>query len=139
MIALKFCFVIWMLFFFVSCGNSNESSLKGYEVDAQVAPDQRSKAFIWLPELGGLGATISEPHQVWMQGLQGEKQKSLIFEADKTDGVRLRWTAATELEICYAQAQIFHFRNFFVMVEIFSPQIYQVEIILRKAPKLDDC
>lgn len=74
-----------------------------------------------------------------MQGLAGEKQKSLIFEADKTDGIRLRWRAATELEICYAQAQITHFRNFFVIVERLSPQIYQVEIILRKAPKLDDC
>lgn len=135
--ALKCCFGVWILVLLVSCDDRIEELQEGRVVAVQTAPDGLSKAFVWLPELGGLGATISQPYQVWMQ--KGERQKTLIFVADKTDGVRLVWKAPSELEICYEQAQITHFRNLFVVAEQNLPQIYKVEIVLRKVQRLSDC
>ncbi len=122
------------------CGNRHDDELpKGHEVMAKAAPDGPGRAVVWMPQLGALGATVSQPYQVWMQSLQGEKETRLVFEADKTDGVQLGWTGPTELEICYVAAQITRFQNFFVVATENSPQIYRVEILLRKVPKLDDC
>jgi hypothetical protein len=135
--ALKCCVIVWILVLLVSCDDRIKELQEGSAVAIQTAPDELSKAFVWLPELGGLGATVSQPYQVWMQ--KGEKQRALIFEADKTDGIRLTWKSSSELEICYKQAQITHFLNFFVVAEQDSSQIYQVEIVLRKVQKLSDC
>jgi hypothetical protein len=124
----------------ISCGSRADKLPDGHELAAQVSPDRLSRAFVWGPELGGgLGATVSQPYQVWLQSQQGEKQRALILEADKTDGVRLAWKSPGELEICYGPSQIIRFRNFFVVAERDSPQIYKVEILLRRVSKLGDC
>lgn len=136
--AIKVC-IAWLAMSLISCGNQAEKVPDGRELVSQPAPDGRSLAFVWAPELGGLGATVSQPYQVWLQSEKGQKQQKLLFEADKTDGVRLAWTGPTELEICYESAQITRFQNFFVIAERDSPQIYRVEIILRKTQKLSDC
>jgi hypothetical protein len=135
--ALKCCVVVWIFVLLVSCDDRIKELQEGRVVAVQTAPDGLSKAFVWLPELGGLGATVSQPYQVWMQ--KGEKQRALIFEADKTDGVRLAWKSPSELAVCYQHAQITHFINFFVVAEQDSWQIYEVEIVLRKVQKLSDC
>lgn len=139
MSVLRYCFTIWILMVLVSCGNSTQTLTEGREFDSQTSPDGLMKAVVWLPGLGGLGATVSQPYQVWIQKLQGGEQKVLIFEADKTDGIGIRWKTQNELEVCYAQAQIVHFRNVFVVAERDSPEIYKVEIMLRRVSKLSDC
>jgi hypothetical protein len=133
----KWFFIVWVLVFLTSCDGRVENLSEGREISTQTAPDGVSKAFVLLPKLGALGATVSQPYQVWMQ--KDERHKALIFEADKTDGVRLAWKSPRELEICYGQAQITHFTNFFVVAEQEARQIYHVEIVLRKAQKLSDC
>lgn len=136
-LAMRFCFGLLFLVLLVGCGDRIEKLPRGHEVAAQTSPDGLSKAFVWLPELGGLGTTVSQPYQVWIQ--KGEKQKELIFEADKTDWIRIAWKAPSELEICYDQAQITHFRNLFVVLEQNSSQTYEVEIVLRRVQKFSDC
>lgn len=137
--ALKVCFGLWMLLPIASCGGG-EKIPDGHEAATQTAPDGLSRAFVWIPELGGgLGATVSQSYQVWFQSLQTKKRDALIFEADKTDGVRLAWKAPRELEICYSRAQIVRFHNFFVVAERDSPGIYEVEIVLKKVSQLSDC
>lgn len=133
----RFCFGLWLLVFLVSCGDQVKKMPEGHEVAAQISPDGLSKAFVWRPELGGLGATVSQPYQVWLK--KGGKPEELIFEADKTDGIRVNWKAPDELAICYDQAQVSYFRNLFVVVEQNSSQIYEVEIVLKKVQKLSDC
>lgn len=132
-------FLIWVLLLFSGCGTSTEKLPAGHEASSQSAPSGQSRAFVWVPELGELGATVSQPYQVWMQSLQGEKQETLVWEADKTDGVRVSWKAPDVLEVCYGQAQITYFRNHFISVGRNSPQIYKAEIVLKKVAKLDDC
>jgi hypothetical protein len=131
--------VSFLILVSAGCGNRDDKPAKGQEGLSKAAPDGASRAFVWLPQLGGLGATVSQPYQVWIQSLRGDKDTQLVFEADKTDGVQLGWNGPTELEICYIAAQITRFRNFFVLAAENSPQIYRVEIVLRKVPKLDDC
>lgn len=133
----RFCFGLWLLVFLVSCGDQVKKMPEGHEVATQTSPDGLSKAFVWRPELGGLGATVSQPYQVWLK--KGDKPEELIFEADKTDGIRVNWKAPGELAICYDQAQITYFKNLFVVVEQNSSQIYEVEIVLKKVQKLSDC
>jgi hypothetical protein len=122
------------------CCHRDDKLASGHEVLTQAAPDGASRAFVWLPELsGGLGATISQPYQVWMQSLRDNKEMQLVFEADKTAGVHLGWTGSNQLEICYATAQIFRFQNFFTVAKEGSPEIYDVDITLKKVPKLEEC
>jgi hypothetical protein len=137
--ALKICFGISLLMPLVSCGNRIDKLPGGHEASAQFSLGGLSRAFVWIPELGGLGATVSQPYQVWLQSQQGEKQQALIFEADKTDGVRLAWRNPGVLEICYGPSQITRFRNFFVVADRNSPQIYRVEVLLRRVQQLGDC
>ena len=96
---------------------------------------------MWLPDrFGPFGATASQPYQVWLQSLQLKQgTRELIYEATRTDGVRLAWKAPTVLEICYAQAQITLFRNYFSVAEESPGQIYEVEILLKRALKIGDC
>jgi hypothetical protein len=136
---LKICLGSCLLLPLVSCGSRADRLPTGHEAAAQLSPDGLSRAFVWVPELGGLGATVSQPYQVWLQSQRGEKQQTLIFEADKTDGVRLAWKSPGELEVCYGPSQIARFRNFFVVADRDSPQIYRVEVLLRRVQKLSDC
>ncbi|HEY7885292.1 MAG TPA: hypothetical protein VIC08_10130, partial [Cellvibrionaceae bacterium] len=131
--------VIFLVSITLIAGCDNyETPPKGHEIDNKNSPDNLNKAFIWAPELGGLGATMSQPYQVWLHNIKGGRL-SLIFEADKLDGVELTWLSTRELEICYSRAQIYHFRNFFVIAEEHSPGIYRVEIVLKKVSDLGYC
>lgn len=132
-------FTMPLLISLAGCDNQMQKLSDGNEVSSQVAPDRFSRAFVWTAETDGLGATISQPYQVWMQSLQGKSQETLILESDKTDGLKLAWAGVDMLEICYAQAQITYFRNFFVVAEQNSSQIYKVEIILKKVKNFNDC
>ena len=127
----------------VSCGDRTEKIPSGHEYATQAAPDGLNRAFAWVPELsGGLGATISQPYQVWIQSQRAglEAKKLLVFEADKTDGVRLLWMTRSRLEICYAEAQIGQFRNRFLALDTKNQRVVdEIEIVLKRVQKLTDC
>jgi hypothetical protein len=93
-----------------------------------------------MPELGGLGATVSQPYQVWMESLHGEPHAKMIFEADHTGGLRLSWYGPRDLEICYGPAQVNRFLNYYYV----SPSEHtgtqdKVEVRLRRVEKLAQC
>lgn len=74
-----------------------------------------------------------------MQSLKIGNDTQLMLEADKTDGFHLSWNKAGQLEVCYADAQIYKFRNRMVMAIETSSELHVVEILLRRVDKLDDC
>lgn len=131
---------MWMYFAYnqVRKGSMLE---RGKELIVKVSPEGRHKAFVWLPELGALGATVSQPTQVWLQGLEAGVERKLVFEADKTDGVHLAWRNASELEICYDEAQILQFSNRFIVVEQRNGALEAkaVEILLKRVSNLSEC
>lgn len=114
---------------------------QGKEVTSVLSPDQVYRAKVWLPELGGMGATMSQPFQVWLENTKISDQSRLVFEADKTNEIRVKWNTPLELEICYSGAQIHRFSNRFVSVERTSgmAEAKTVEMVLRKVKRLDDC
>jgi hypothetical protein len=123
-----------------SCGRSDITRAPGNEALSAPSPDGLGRAFVWLPQSNGsMGATVSQLTQVWLQSSKGKKGEKLILDADKTTGIRLYWNGPNELDVCYSQAQISKFRNFFVVAAPDSPDIYSVDIILRKVAKLSDC
>jgi hypothetical protein len=131
---------LFLMVITAGCGDHEARTTNGQVQLSAVAPDGASEAFVWIPESGGtLGATVSQRYQVWLQALRDNKVESLILEADRTNGIRLRWNSQNELEICYAKAQISKFRNFFVIASRESPEIYGVEIVLKKVPLLEQC
>jgi hypothetical protein len=123
------------------CGpHSVERRGEGTELSSARSPDGQSKAFVWMPQSdGGLGATVSTYYQVWIQDLQHDQSEQLLLNADKTTGLRMVWSAPTELQICYVEAQISRFRNFFSVFTRDMSHVYSVEIVLRKVPRLMDC
>jgi hypothetical protein len=75
---------------FVSIRENRVTSLpEGTEQIREISPDNSNAAFVWLPTLGGLGATVSQPYQVWIESQRSQKEKRLVFEADKTDWILL--------------------------------------------------
>ena len=128
----------------VSCGGTSGEPAKGRQLDSATAPDGEGRAFVWLPELGGfLGATQSQPFEVWIQYLKSRKPQSLVFKAIHTAGVRLKWVDARTLEICYGVSHISYMRNYFDYAEEDWQQhgksMYSVEVLLKRVPQLADC
>lgn len=113
----------------------------GKEAIVAASPDAAYKAVVWLPDVEGFGATVSQSVQVWLERSKSSPERRLVFEADKTDGVRLVWTKANELQICYPEAQISRFNNRYISVERLDglPNAKTVEIILKRVSKLTDC
>lgn len=137
---LSFIFYTWLIWRLGDCDTGpKQRSSEGQEEISLISPDGSSRAYIWLPELGMLGATVSQPYQVWLQNLQGDKGETLMFSADKTYGPKLHWKSAKLLELCYDNAQIGTFRNFFTVAGGRDGQTDEIEIVLRKVAKLDDC
>jgi hypothetical protein len=123
-----------------ACEHRWEKPDEGTQLASAVAPGGASRAFVWLPELDGLGATVSQPYQVWMQSLHGEPHNKLIFEAGQTGGVRLAWKGPRDLEICYGPAQIARFVNsYYLSSDEHSSTADKVEVRLRRVEKLNDC
>jgi hypothetical protein len=122
------------------CGVQSEALPSGREVTSVMSPDGVSRAFVWIPTTSGfLGATSSEPYQVWIQYLQGEKKQQLVFEAAQTDGISVTWRSVQQLEICYGFSSVYKFHNLFEHAEQHSQKLYEVEVLLRRADKLTDC
>jgi hypothetical protein len=123
-----------------ACEHRWEKPEEGTQLASATAPGGASRAFVWQLEMDGLGATVSQPYQVWMQSLHGEPHNKMIFEADKTEGVRLAWKGPRELEICYGAAQINRFLNYYYVSPVGnSGEMDKVEIRLRRADKLANC
>jgi hypothetical protein len=122
------------------CGSRGETLSTGREVAAVTSADGLSRMLVWMPErVGFLGATASDVYQVWIQHSRGTKPQELMFEATKTDGVSVTWLTDRKVEICYGPTNINKFRNIFVYAEQSTPQIYKVEIVLRRVDALTLC
>jgi hypothetical protein len=122
------------------CGTRGEALSAGREIASVASPDGASRLLIWMPERADfLGATSSDVYQVWMQYLQGDKPRKLMFEATKTDGVAVAWLTDRKIEICYGPTNINKFRNTFVYAEENTSGIYEVEILLRRVDALAMC
>jgi len=111
----------------------------GKQAALVISPDKTYVAKIWLPDLGGLGATISQPHQVWIASRASESR--LMLEADKTNEIKVKWLGMRLLEVCYSDAQISTFHNRFIDVNRTDgiTQVKTVEVKLRRVERLDEC
>lgn len=122
-----------------SCDRSESPVPPGSEVFSALSPDGAFRAKVWIPKLsGGLGATISQSYQVWIQETSGT-DKQLVLEGNKSDGFRLLWTSGGNLEICYADAQVYKFKNKYVVASETSRDVRIVEVVLRRVPDLRQC
>lgn len=138
---LRVCFQIATAIAIVlmGCSSSGESPPDGQQVQSLVSPDGVTRAFVWIPKLsGGLGATVSQPYQVWLENKRFAS-KELVVEAYKTDGFHIAWATANTLEVCYSDARIYKFLNGVDFAIEKSPEIVSVEIVLRRVQNLRAC
>lgn len=125
----------------VGCGPDRDAVREGPVVDKSVSPDGMVEAVVVAPDLGGamLGATVSQPYQVYLRSLRpGITATEVILNAQRTDGLRVRW-ADQKLTICYADAQILHFKNSFDVYENGRKRLDLIEILLKRIERLDEC
>lgn len=121
------------------CSSSLESLPDGRQAQSLIGAVGITRAFVWIPTpSGGLGATISQPYQVWIENKRLDS-KALVVEAYKTDGFRLAWANANTLEVCYADARIYKFLNGVDLATGDSPETVSVEIVLRRVQDLHSC
>lgn len=122
-----------------SCSDSEESLPDGRQVQLVENADGVTRAFILIPtQSGGLGATVSQPYQVWVEN-EEFAEKRLMVEAEKTEGLQLAWIDGNTLEVCYSDALIFRFLNKFDFATERSPEIRSVEVVLKKTKSLSMC
>lgn len=139
---MKFPFLVLLLLVLITqqlgCSSSPKQPPAGQVQFDIKSPDDMTRAFVLLPKLGGMGATVSQPHQVWLQDLISG-QSALVLEADKTAGFDLQWKGKDVIAICYAAAQINEFHNTFVVANERSPRVREIEIVLNRVKRLSEC
>lgn len=124
----------------LGCSGSGGSLPDGHQVQSLVSPDGGTRAFVWVPQLprGGLGATVSQPYQVWLES-QRFSSRVLVVEGYKMDGFRLAWVSDGILDVCYADARIYKFLSGVDFAIEKSPEVVSIEIILRRVQNLRAC
>jgi hypothetical protein len=123
-----------------ACSSSYERLGDGVEQASESAPDGLSRAFVWAPKSSGtLGATSSQPYQVWIQFAKFDKPQALILKVAETDGVVVKWAGPRVLEICYGPSHIYYFNNIFDQADQVTRQLYRVEIQLRRVQSKSEC
>lgn len=133
---------LYVVFFAIisGCGEHADRLQNGIESASRPAPDGLSRAFIWVPKTSDtVGATNSQPYEVWMQYSKDDKQPSLVLRADATDGLIVAWKTPQQIEICYGPSHIYYFNNLFDRADQFARQLYRVEIVLRRVQAISDC
>ncbi len=119
----------------------DQSPSDGAEVDSVLSSNGIFRGKIWLPELGGLGATVSQPYEVWIENVNRSGTSELVFSASKTDSIGIKWRDPLVLEICYVKADIHFFKNKFFdfLRESTVTELQIVEVELRKVKQLTEC
>ncbi len=116
-----------------------EELKKGETVEVRISPDEKVRAFVWMPKLTGeLGATVSQPYQVWIE-FKDDQVKKLMLEGDKTSPFKIHWINSEQLQICYSNAKIYKFRNRYAIASEHSEDIHEVEVILHRVGDLKEC
>lgn len=139
---MSFCaglLAMWLYASFLRSENNSKPPANAEKISEVPSPDGRFFATVVAPNLGALGATISQPYQLWLTSGDGESR--LIIEADKASGLKAIWRSPVQLEVCYADAQILQFRNRFFSISRSGalPTGTTLEITLRRASRWSDC
>lgn len=107
----------------------------------QRAPDGAHEAIVWTPELEGLGATVSQPYEVYIRRKGIPTSEAIVLVADKTDWIALSWWNNKTLLVCYSDAKIRQFSNIWQFIEHQNnePSLDEIEIILARVKNKADC
>ena len=128
-----------VLFVLVACEGDVHAPRKGEDIVVARSPDQRFEAVVREVNIDG-SVMVSQPYQVLVRSLTlDSKNHSEVLLADKTEGLRLRWTSSGQLEVCYGEAKIHRFTNSFAAVGGNSREYAEAEIVLRRAKSLAEC
>jgi len=123
----------------VACEGDVHAPRKGEDVVVARSPDQRFEAVVREVNIDG-SVMVSQPYQVLVRSLVLDPQnQSEVLLADKTEGLRLRWTASGQLEVCYGEAKIHKFTNTFVALGRENREFVEAEIVLRRTKSLAEC
>jgi len=81
------------------------------------------------------GATTSYGYSIFIvpKGGSIDKKANPVFLSDKTRGLRFNWSGPKKLEIYYAEARIFRFKNFWQHREVDNFK-YEVKITEKEQP-----
>lgn len=120
-----------------------ESGVKeAKELERKRSPNGSNEAIARLPVLDGLGATIAQPFEISVLRVGEKSSEEVVLVADKTEWLAVVWLDDQRLIVCYRDAKIRQFRNYWQFVERAGeagPRLDEVEIILTKVSNRDEC
>jgi len=122
------------------CASCHSAGHRETELQRTLSPDGKSLARVI--RVDSSGATDSDRFEIFIQYQNSKSSRpTLMFEAHRTRGVKVRWTDAHSLEICYPKADITFFRNSYDYGEEgWNPNDwYWVESFLRRVSDLREC
>jgi hypothetical protein len=122
-----------------ACDDDPRIPREGNDAYTVQSADQRFEAAVRRINIDG-SLLVSQPYQVLVRSLSSESgQQMAVLEADKTDGLHIRWLQSNQLEVCYADAKIRNFTNSFVSVDRTQSKIEEIEVVLKRRESLPEC
>jgi hypothetical protein len=95
------------------------------EVSRLKSPDQKVEAVVQERDCG---ATTSAVSKVFIVKTGDEIEKDPVFEADKIDGLEIKWKESKQLRVEYLNARIFNYKNFWLSKKVDNYE-YEVSVL----------
>ena len=134
---LSLCIAVVIAFTAFGCGA--KSPRKGNDLLTIRSPDQNFEAVLREVDIDA-SIMVSQPYEVLIRNLAIDPAEfRVILSADRTDGLKIRWTESGLLEVCYSSARIYGFTNAFVALRREPALLQKAEIMLRRTKSLADC
>jgi hypothetical protein len=130
----------WLLMIAAEDRRKKEVSV-GRETFSKPSADRRLIASVFTPDIQGLGATISQPLQVWIRDNSVQNSMRLVLSATRAPFLALRWKDNSTLEVCFEKANIDEFTNSYFSTDRDTKKNVDVtvEIILKRVRDRVDC
>lgn len=129
-----------LLLIIAGCSRNETKLKKGEDIFIANSIDGKFKATLREVNIDD-SVMVSQPYQIIIESFEPNFiGKSVILEADKTNGFVLSWSLDNELIICYGKdTQIWKFQNRFTSISREPNDYRRVEIILIRENTLTDC
>ena len=124
------------------CDRTLDEVREGTVLQQLHAPNGMMEAYVSKVKTGerGYSGTSARPFQVFINNYRSSSvHGAVVLAAQRTDGLRVGWVDDHRLIICYADADIFYFKNRYAFARKNEPPLDTVEIILRRVNNLEQC
>lgn len=123
------------LMLLLSCSENSDNLNK---IDSKALGD--IEVYLLKPNVNSAGATVSEIYEVWISSIsEGEDAKKQVLLADKVDNLKVKWINDSTIQICFVNAQIHDYSNFFTWLSPKTKKLTEINVQLKNVKNVGLC